>query len=176
MERKSLKYKKYQTITSKMAIRLSNTDTDYNQIITDSDDKAVTSYDYVRDMYSKKSFFEACVCQSIFLEAICLYYLIIKKSEKSLEFTIKEENKLKESRLTFGQTKDIILKYELLTEESLIKILKNYVTDRNILIHKLVGEMRKVDFEKLYKEGEKLLFQLWKIILDYTKEKRRRAR
>lgn len=160
-----------------MAIRIFNTDIDYKQIIIiDADDKAISSYDFVSDLYDKKSFFEACVCQSIFLEAICLYYLIIKKSETSSIFTISEEKKLREGKLTFGQTKDLIIKYNLLIDKPLIQILKNYIVDRNILIHKLIAESNKVDFEKLYLDGDHLLFTLWRIVLDTTKEKRLNAK
>jgi hypothetical protein len=156
-----------------MAISISNTDADYTQIIiTDNDGKAVTSYDYVKDLYDKNSFFEACVCQSIFLEAISLYYLIVKKSELGIALSPHDSKKLKEGKLTFGNTKDLIIKHDLLLDEKLIKTLKDYVTNRNVLIHKLVAESTIINFNKLFNDGDDLIFKLWGFILDTTKNKR----
>lgn len=160
-----------------MGFYVSNTEEDYNNItVVDDDGDIVMTYKNIENLFEGGYRFEACISQAALLEAVCYHYLILEKDFKNLTFNSASEKRIRTNNLTFGQTKDLLISHKILTEDKQVQILEEYVNNRNLLIHRLVAEMRLIDFDEFFNNGKELLFTIWGQVLRSTEEVRKNTK
>ncbi|MBL6445680.1 hypothetical protein JMN32_05130 [Fulvivirga sp. 29W222] len=159
-----------------MGFKLTNTEEDYkNLTVVNDKEQVITTYTNVENLFANGLKFEACISQAGILEAVCYYYLILEKHQGSLKFDSDSERKIKTNDLTFGRTKTLLITHKIVTDDKQVQMLKDYVDKRNLLTHRLIAEMKVIDFDEFFKNGNELLFSMWRMILKSTEEIRNKV-
>ena len=154
-----------------MGFKLSGTESDYRELtIVDETDRTITTYNKIETLFESGLRFESCIAQAAILEAICYYYLILAKTQNKLTFDKDSEKKIKTNDLTFGRTKNLLIDNKILLDDELADKLKGYVENRNLIAHRLISEMKIIDFDAFHKDGKELIFYIWGLILKSTEK------